>query len=128
MFIGFLMFAQVLAPLAYAADSEHDQEQNHNHNHKEHNQTHSDDLLTLLGYKIKLQKLQSEHTENTTNLDQQGRLLQRAMPVLNSYMAKPKSYYLTTEMYRDSLENRAAMLTDFSDILVKYQKLLVSSR
>lgn len=138
------LYFQMTVPLVHAEDDHHGiGEEDHNKSSpdqrshsKNHSQNHSDDLLTLLGYKIKLQKLQSNasntHVSNAQqtiqNLEQQGRLLQRAMPVLNAYMAVPKSYYLTTDMYHDSLENRAAMLTDFSNILVTYQKQLVSSR
>ena len=86
--------------------------------------------MVLLQHKIALQKLQGpqlqEQPANSANLAQQAKHLQQVMPVLQGYMNTPKSYYLTTEMYHDSLENRAAMLADFSKILVRYQKQLVS--
>jgi len=93
---------------------------------------HSDALMVLLQHKIALQKLQTpqlQGRQSTTsvNLAQQAKHLQQVMPVLQGYMNTPKSYYLTTEMYHDSLENRAAMLADFSKILVRYQKQLVST-
>ena len=87
---------------------------------------HSDALMVLLQHKIALQKLQSQQSSNSANLAQQAKHFQQVMPVLQGYMNTPKSYYLTTEMYHDSLENRAAMLADFSKILVRYQKQLVS--
>ena len=90
---------------------------------------HSDHLLMLLQQKILLEKRQKGFAQLTEdqrhrNLQGQGRLLKKTMPVLQQYMATPKSYYLTTEMYHESLENRAAMLADFSKILdVYYQQL-----
>ena len=74
------------------------------------------------------QKLQDQDSEQTKadTLVKQGQHLRKVMPVLKRYMATPKSYYLNTEMYHDSLDNRAAMLADFSAILIEYQKQLVS--
>ncbi|MBQ0731828.1 MAG: hypothetical protein KBT75_14070 [Oleispira antarctica] len=94
----------------------------------EAHQGHSDHLLVLIHHKISLQKLQKQQVLNPTDntLLQQGEHLRTVMPILRNYMATPKSYYLTTEMYHDSLENRAAMLTDFSALLIEYQKQLVS--
>ncbi len=86
---------------------------------------HSDDLLILLQHKIALQKLQTKVLSKTM-LSLQAKHIQQVMPVLRRYMAIPKSYYLTTDMYHESLENRAAMLSDFSNVLIQYQKLLVS--
>ncbi|GEM_PF-1665416 len=96
-----------------------------------HHGNHSDHLLILLRHKIALQKLQEQFSslrseEMLDNLSKQGRHLSRVMPTLRGYMATPKSYYLTTEMYHESLDNRAAMLSDFSGILLRYQKQLVS--
>ena len=96
---------------------------------------HSDALMVLLQHKIVLQKLQDQlqdqqlqqPSSNSANLAQQAKYLQQVMPVLQGYMNIPKSYYLTTDMYHDSLENRAAMLADFSEILIRYQKQLVSA-
>lgn len=130
-FVRLLGLVQMLALLQFLMSSANAEEidpvnKKHEAHHSAHEHNHSDDLLTLLGYKIKLQKLQFEYVNNSSNLDQQRRLLQRAMPVLSAYMATPKSHYLTTAMYHDSLGNRAAILSDFADILVKYQKQLVS--
>ena len=86
---------------------------------------HSDALMVLLNHKIALQKLQ-EKAPSPRALEAQARHLKQAMPILKSYMNTPKSYYLTTDMYHDSLENRAAMLADFSVLLFEYQKQLVS--
>jgi len=90
---------------------------------------HSDHLLMLLQQKILLEKRQQSFAQLTedqqhSNLQGQGRLLKKTMPVLKQYMATPKSYYLTTEMYHESLENRAAMLADFSQILDVYYRQL----
>lgn len=89
---------------------------------------HSDYLLILMHHKIALHKLQDQYSEQSkaNSLAKQGQHLRKVMPVLKRYMATPKSYYLTTEMYHDSLDNRAAMLADFSAILIEYQKQLVS--
>jgi hypothetical protein len=89
---------------------------------------HSDALLILLRHKISLQKLQVKHSITASTLIAQEQHIRQVMPVLLGYMAIPKSYYLTTEMYHDSLENRAVMLTDFARILSQYQKQLVSHR
>lgn len=86
---------------------------------------HNDALMVLLSHKIALQKLQGEAPTSET-LSAQTKHIKQAMPILNTYMSTPKSYYLTTEMYHDSLVNRAAMLSDFSVLLIEYQKQLVS--
>jgi len=105
------------ASWAYSAGSEHESGANH-----------SDALLILLRHKIALQKLQQGDSdlEYMQVLTKQAKHLKQAMPILKAYMSTPKSYYLTTQMYHESLENRAAMLADFSEILVQYQKQLVS--
>lgn len=91
-------------------------------------QGHSDDLLILLRHKIALQKLQDQQIAepSKSTLAKQGKHFRQVMPLLQRYMATPKSYYLTIRMYHDSLENRAAMLTDFSMLLIQYQNQLVS--
>lgn len=101
---------------------------------EEHNHAgHSDRLLMLLQQKILIQKKQQafdginaelSSVQRADNLKWQGRTLKKTMPVLQEYMATPKSYYLTTEMYHESLENRAAMLADFSQILGVYYRQL----
>jgi len=90
---------------------------------------HSDHLLMLLQKKILLEKKQQgfeslNAKQRVESLRWQGRALNKTMPVLKEYMATPKSYYLTTEMYHESLENRAAMLADFSQILDVYYRQL----
>jgi hypothetical protein len=103
-----------------------------------HHVGHSDALMILIGHKIALQKLQrsaqgsikspdqSSDQKLNQNFSQQSKIFKQVMPVLSSYMSTPKSYYLTTQMYHDSLENRAAMLADFTALLAEYQKQLVS--
>jgi hypothetical protein len=113
----FLIMLSV-SPLAFAAND-------HSSNAGSSHTGHSDALMVLLGHKIALQKLQNEWPITSTVSDQ-AQHIKQAMPVLQSYMNTPKSYYLTTEMYHDSLENRAAMLADFSTLLIEYQKQLVS--
>jgi len=110
------------ASWAYSAGSEHESGANHS------GANHSDALLILLRHKIALQKLQQGDSdlEYMQVLTKQAKHLKQAMPILKAYMSTPKSYYLTTQMYHESLENRAAMLADFSEILVQYQKQLVS--
>lgn len=102
------------------------------HSNREHSShsNHSDDLLILLKHKIALQKLQQQQQANPKllRLDQQARHFEKAMPILKKYSSIPKSYYLTSEMYHESLENRAAMLADFSQLLVHYQQQLEKSR
>jgi hypothetical protein len=61
-------------------------------------------------------------------LDQQARHFEKVMPILKKYTSIPKSYYLTNEMYQECLENRAAMLADFSLLLIRYQQQLEQSR
>ena len=97
-------------------------------NHQAHNHGHSDHLLMLIHHKIALQSLQKQQISNPSisTLAQQRKHLRKVMPLLRNYMATPKSYYLTTEMYHDSLDNRAAMLADFSTLLIEFQKQLVS--
>ena len=99
-----------------------------NDNEHEEHQGHGDHLLVLIHHKLALQKLQKKQVVdvNDDTLLRQKDHFYKAMPVLRNYMATPKSYYLTTKMYHDSLENRAAMLADFSVLLIEYQKQLVS--
>ncbi len=117
----------VACPVVLASNVQADGEQAAEQGHQAHS-SHSDNLLLLLRHKIALQKLQkisaSGAIQNT--LSQQNKHLRKVMPTLKRYMAIPKSYYLNSEMYHDSLENRAAMLADFTDILIHYQKQLVS--
>ena len=123
------LIALVIFPLGQTAAG--DDHESHSSHSSSHNLGHSDALMVLLQHKIALQKLQGQEVEDqksvsSANLEQQAEHIQQVMPVLQGYMNTPKSYYLTTEMYHDSLENRAAMLADFSKILVRYQKQLVS--
>lgn len=117
---GYLLMLCVFCVLMLSPLNQAVAEENHG-SHK----GHSDVLMVLLGQKIALQKLQGQ-LPSPSSLSQQGELIKKAMPVLKSYMHTPKTYYLTTEMYHDSLENRAALLADFSTLLLEYQKQLVS--
>lgn len=105
-------------------------DQNHSDQSHDSHLNHSDDLLVLLKHKIALQKLQQQQQANPKllKLDQQAKHFESAMPILKKYSSTPKSYYLTSEMYHESLENRAAMLADFSQLLVHYQQQLEKSR
>lgn len=115
-FLPFLLML-LLSSLVFSADDA---------SHTKHSHTgHSDDLIVLLGHKIALQKLQDQ-VPSVSTLVGQANHIQQAMPVLQSYMGTPKTYYPTTKMYHSSLENRAAMLADFSTLLIEYQKQLVS--
>jgi hypothetical protein len=111
-----------LSPLAFAADDDAHAERPHS---AQSHSGHSDALIILLGHKIALQKLQDQKPSGST-LTAQAKHIKQAMPVLQSYMSTPKTYYPTTTMYHSSLENRAAMLADFSTLLMEYQKQLVS--
>jgi hypothetical protein len=124
-FIFLLAVCSLFLALKVQAIDEHVAEDK---GHQPH-QGHSDDLLILLRHKIALQKLQQQPISNTLNNTGplQSKHLRKAMPILKRYMATPKSYYLTSAMYHESLENRAAMLADFSEILIQYQKQLVSA-
>jgi len=125
-----VLVAFSLTPIVMASDDHESRSGHHSGHSAGHSAGHSDALMVLLQHKIALQKLQGpqfqEQPANSASLAQQAKHLQQVMPVLQGYMNTPKSYYLTTEMYHDSLENRAAMLADFSKILIRYQKQLVS--
>lgn len=134
--ISVLSTLMFIAP-ASAADGSVNNEGSSSAGHVEdhaHHVGHSDALMVLLGHKIALQKLQhsaqvlteSSDKNLAQNFSQQSKVFQQVMPILSSYMSTPKSYYLTTQMYHDSLENRSAMLADFTALLVEYQKQLVS--
>ena len=117
----------LISLLAAQIYADGNQEERHD---EESHAGHSDALLTLLGHKIALQKLQDEvakqtlsEAEKAKNLFKQKQRLAKVMPILVHYMETPKSYYLTTEMYHDSLENRAAMLSDFTQIVSVFQSL-----
>ncbi len=138
------MFSLSTIPVANAQSNTSGDSADLDHSGHSHHVGHSDALMVLLGHKIALQTLQEQFNGSIKgqlankhlnqilikdlkqNLAQQSKIFQQAMPVLNSYMGTPKSYYLTAQMYHDSLENRAAMLTDFTALLMEYQKQLVS--
>jgi hypothetical protein len=122
------IFLFVACPVVFASNAEAIGEQTAADDHQTHS-GHGDNLLLLLRHKIALQKLQDKSASGAVQntLLQQDKHLRKVMPTLKRYMATPKSYYLTSDMYHDSLENRAAMLADFTDILIQYQKQLVST-
>jgi hypothetical protein len=115
-----------VCPIGQAAESS--EKDDHQDSHDGAHPVHSDDLLILLRHKIALQKLQEQQAQSPSKstLPKQGKHFRLVMPILRNYMATPKSYYLTTKMYHDSLDNRAAMLADFSTLLIQYQNQLVS--
>lgn len=90
---------------------------------------HSDALLILLQYKLKVVKLQQQLTtaqpqQTKTNLNEQQRLLAKAMPILSNYMATPEGHYPNLQMYQQSLQSRSALLQDFNELLqVHFQAL-----
>ncbi len=96
-----------------------------------HSATHSDALLFLLTHKIALKKLQSQFEEASTdervaNLNGQKKHLEKALPVLNGYMARPESRYPNMQMYHESLKSRGAILADFSVLIDHYFRLHTS--
>ena len=91
-------------------------EDDHNHS------GHSDDLLTLLQYKIAIGKLQKSFSgqapqERNKNLTRQHTTLNKALPVLKNYIAIPESRYPNLDMYHQSLQSRAALLNDYAKLL-----------
>lgn len=83
---------------------------------------HSDALLILLQYKLKVVKLQQQLTslppqQAITNVNEQQRFLAKAMPILSSYMATPEGHYPNLQMYQQSLQSRSALLQDFNRLL-----------
>ena len=97
-------------------------------NEHNHNSTHSDALLFLLGEKLALKKLQVELNQDTSaeqktaNLEKQKQHLNSALPVLNDYLSRPESFYPNMQMYHDSLKSRGAILSDFSSLIHDYFK------
>jgi len=112
----FLSCLLVLSGAAFAS------EDHHNHT------GHSDDLLTLLQYKIAIGKLQKGFTEltpqeKTNNLTSQHAKLNKALPVLRNYIAIPESRYPNLDMYQQSLQSRAALLNEYAELLQKLHVL-----
>ncbi len=96
-----------------------------------HSATHSDALLFLLTHKIALKKLQTQFEdassdEKVDNLNNQKQHLEKALPVLNGYMARPETRYPNMQMYHESLKSRGAILADFSDLIGHYFRLHTS--
>lgn len=95
----------------------------------EHNHTgHSDDLLTLLQYKITIAKLQNGFEgltaqEKIKSLKLQHKKINQALPVLQNYMAVPEGRYPNMDMYQQSLQSRAALLNEYAQLLSKLNAL-----
>ncbi len=118
--VSALFFAQVLALLAAistttVASDDHS--------------GHSDDLLLLIQAKLQLQKLQRAYadteqplSERQRNLEEQRTLLNYAITRLQHYVAISAGHYANDALYQQSLENRAAMLKDFTALLLQYQQ------
>lgn len=89
---------------------------------------HSDDLLLLIQHKLRISKLQSQFHDATTdkpdNLARQAALLQRGLKRLQHYVAVSSGHYPNDSLYQQSLENRAAMLSDFAALLATHQRQL----
>ena len=91
-------------------------EDDHNHS------GHSDDLLTLLQYKIAIVKLQKKFpvqgkAEKSNNIKRQHDNLNKALPILKNYIAIPESRYPNLDMYQQSLQSRAALLNEYAELL-----------
>ena len=119
--------ADVQTTAAKDSGAGHRSEAEHDH------RSHADQLLILLNYKIALQNLQQQFAttdslninQQSRNLAQQKRHLDRAIPSLNQYSQLPPEHYSTTSQYHESLINRAAMLQDYAQLLSRfYQQLL----
>lgn len=110
--LGIYFFAFILAAnsMLTFADSEH---QHHGH---------SDDLLLLLQAKIKLGKLQANSSKlgQSDNLKQQRKILSTAMKRLTRYVGISRGNYPNDMLFQQSLDNRAAMLADFTKLLSTY--------
>lgn len=95
----------------------------------EHNHAgHSDDLLTLLQYKIAITKLQNGFEgltaqEQNKSLTLQHKKLNKALPVLQNYIAIPQGRYPNMDMYQQSLQSRAALLNEYAVLLSKLNAL-----
>lgn len=91
-------------------------------NHNEHN----DDLLLLLKDKILLQKLIKQYPslsaqKQADNRTKQSTLFKRSLSRLQRYVATPESQYPNMAMYHDSLKSRAALMQDFSNLMLNAQ-------
>ena len=83
---------------------------------------HSDDLLLLIQQKIALKKLQADLRDNQlvdiqSNLNKQDKILKQALHRLEGYVALSSGHYPNDSLYQQSLENRAAMLKEFAELL-----------
>lgn len=91
-----------------------------NHAH----QGHSDDLLLLLQAKIQLTQLQQQFEDKQTPIliEQQTAILQPAMHRLKEYISISQGHYPNSELFQQSLENRAELLSSFAHLLQQYHQ------
>lgn len=87
---------------------------------------HNDDLLLLLKDKILLQKLIKQYPsisaqEQAKNRTKQRTLFKRSLSRLQRYVATPENQYPNMAMYHDSLRSRAALMQDFSNLMLDAQ-------
>ena len=83
---------------------------------------HSDDLLLLIQQKIALKKLQADVRDNQrvdiqSNLNKQDKILKQALHRLEGYVSLSSGHYPNDSLYQQSLENRAAILKEFAELL-----------
>ncbi|MFC3150691.1 hypothetical protein ACFOEK_06615 [Litoribrevibacter euphylliae] len=78
-------------------------------------------LLVLISNKLKIEKLVTAAEENTevckTNTDQAWQLLKPSLHMLREYSQEKEGNYLNQETYANSLEQRAKMLHNFSELM-----------
>lgn len=83
---------------------------------------HSDDLLLILKDKISVQKLIAQYpqlskSQQIDNLQQQQKLLYRALNLLTLYVAVPEGQYPNLDMYHQSLKSRASLMLEFAHLM-----------
>lgn len=86
---------------------------------------HNDALLMLIKYKLDIKNLQTAYpqataNEQTSNLQQQTLLLNKAMDYLQRYVAIAANRYPDTATYAGSLQSRAALLQDYQVLLATH--------
>lgn len=91
---------------------------------------HSDVLLEVLHLKIKIVKLQTQYslesslTDLSINIRNQSIALDNATHLLQEYVAIPESRYPNLEMYHQSLISRAGLIQEFSVLLKVFHQQL----
>jgi len=80
-------------------------------------------LLMLISNKLKIEKLITAAEENPqqckTTADQAWKLLKPSLHMLREYSQEKAGNYLNQEAYATSLEQRAKMLENFSNLMDK---------